>query len=241
MERLILIFFLFLNAISLNSADIESAAKRIIARAMAEPSLFFMEMKSDSESALPVKPGSRYSFNYSIFPSFFPLIFVSPSFSKRVLAEGDFPQIDFGVGVQYFGAQKLITQMSDDVEKISFWGYNMGFTASNSLTSKIRNFYGLRYSYSSSELELTADKKHELIGVELRSFKFKRDALFVFLGVETMKDINRYFAIQLNYDLINGMIVMKTSWYGKWFELGLNFYPDGVIPVHPVWNMRLNF
>ncbi len=240
MERLILIiFFLFFSHSVF--ADFESSARRLVARIVAEPSVFLREVKSDSETSLPVRSGYNTSFSYSLFPSFLPMIFLTPSFSKRIYPESDLPQIDLGGGFQYFAASKAFAQLSNEVDKISFWGYHASITASNSMSSRIRNFYGMRYSYSSAELKLSDNKKHELIGVELHNFKFTDHAVYVFFGIEFLKDINKYFAIQINYDVNNDMIAMKTSWYGRWFELGFNFYPDGIIVIHPIWNIRLNF
>lgn len=240
MEKLIFCV-LFFYSLNLYSLDAKSSLKSIVARVVAEPALFLREIKSDAEITLPVRPGSDWAVNYAIFPTFFPFIFLSPSFSKRLYMESSLPQIDFFGGFQYFIAGSAFSNSTEDVEDVSFWGYHGGFLVSNSVTSKIRNFYGLKYSYSFAKLQLSKDKKHELLGVQLRSFKFSDSTVYAIFGVELMRDIEKYFAIQLNYDIINSNVVMKTGWYGKWFEVGLNFYPDGIISIHPVWNMRLNF
>ena len=47
--------------------------------------------------------------------------------------------------------------------------------------------------------------------------------------------------MQLNYVVKTQTWSTKLSWYGKVFELGLNIYPEGVLVIHPVWNLHLNF
>lgn len=239
MERLI--FFLFFFISNLSCFDGESAIRRIISRAVSEPSLFLRELKSDAEPTLPVRSGYDLNFNYAIFPSFFPFVIVAPSFSKRIYIESSLPQLDIVGGFQYFAAGSTFANATNELEKLSFYGYHVGVMASSSLSSRIRNFYGVKYSLLSSELKLSSNKKHELLGVEVHNFRFSDSAFYAIFGVEMRRDINRYFALQINYDVNNNNIVMKTSWYGKWFELGFNFYPDGVLVIHPVWNMRLNF
>lgn len=240
MEKLIFLFFLF-NSLCLFSLDSESTFRRLLARAIAEPSVFLREIKSDSEITVPVRPGYNWALNYAIFPTFFPFVFVSPSFSTKLYMESSIPQIDFFAGFQYFAASSAFMNSTDDVEDMSFWGFHGGFLMSNSLASKVRNFYGLKYSYSDAKLKLSKDKKHELLGVEINSFNFSDSTVYAVFGVEVMRDIEKYFAIQINYDFKNNNVFMKTGWYGKWFELGLNFYPDGILSIHPIWNMRLNF
>ncbi|MGC9070251.1 MAG: hypothetical protein ACP5IO_02950 [Elusimicrobiales bacterium] len=240
MERLIFLT-LFCFFVKPAFADFESAARRVVARVVAEPSLFFREIKSDSETSLPIKSGYNTVLGCSLFPSLLPITFITPSFSRRIHPESEFPQMDLNIGFEYFVAGKTFAKLSDEVENLSFWGYHTGITASNSITSRIRNFYGVRYSYSSAELKLSSYKKHELLGVELSNFRFDNNAVYVYFGIELMRDIDRYFALQINYDIKNEMIAIKSSWYGKWFELGFNFYPDGVVVIHPIWNMRLSF
>jgi len=66
------------------------------------------------------------------------------------------------------------------------------------------------------------------------------DSFFV-VGLESPKGLNKLWSIQLNYGMDTQTIASKVSWYGKYFELGLNIYPEGVFVVHPVWNFHLNF
>ncbi|MCX7905723.1 MAG: hypothetical protein N2446_03370 [Elusimicrobiales bacterium] len=241
MERLIFIFIVFLTTLQSYAIDTRSFLKRVISKAVKEPSAFFREIKSDTEITLPVKSGYDNVFTYSIIPSFFPFAFISPSFTRRVYLESSLPQIDIGGGLEYFSIGSTLARSSEYIENISFWGYHLKSIFSNSFSSKIRNFYGIKYSYNFCELDLSDSKKYELLGVEIDEFKFKDFGFYVVFGVEIIRDVNKYFAIQLNYDMSNKNVIMKTGWYGRWFEIGLNFYPDGIIPIHPVWNMRLSF
>lgn len=241
MERLVFLLLFFISTLNLLAFDGESFLRRIVSRAVSEPSLFLREVKSDAEITLPIRSGYEWSFNYSIFPSFFPFVVLSPSLSRRISLESSLPQIDFTLGAQYFAAGDTFARVSDELKRISFYGYHLGLLSSRSLSSRVRNFYGMKYSFFSSGLKLSSDKKHELLGVEIDSFRFSDKAWYILFGVETRLDINNYFALQINYAPGINHIVMKTSWYGKWFELGFNFYPDGVLEVHPIWNMRLNF
>lgn len=241
MERLVILFiFIFLPFFSY-PLDFESYAKKTLARAISNPSLFFTEIKSDTEIVLPLKSGSDFAINYPIFPSFFPFTFIAPSLVKRIHTEGKIPQIDILGGIQYFSAGSIFANATDDVKDMYFWGGYVGMIGTNSIYSRLRNFYGFKIAYDSAKLKLTKEKKHELLGIEIDDFKFSQTSLSVILGVEIMRDINKFFSMQIDYNTTKNFIAFRTVWYGKWFELGFNFYPDGVINIHPFWNMRIYF
>jgi hypothetical protein len=92
-----------------------------------------------------------------------------------------------------------------------------------------------------AKLDFVPGQEPEFLGTKIKSFNtgFRDD--FLIAGIETPKSINKLWSIQLNYGLHTQTFSSKVSWYGKYFELGLNIFPEGVLVFHPVWNFHLNF
>lgn len=245
MEKLIsslLLFFIF-NGIML--CGIKDKAEEMVAQIVSDPSRFFYEIKNDSEITLPVSSGKKYNFSVEIFPTLVPFTYANASVNYNLYKEGklnvNMPQIDVFGGFAYMVGAKIAANSTDDITDANFSGYHFGFILTSSLTSKTRTFYGFKHSFLSSKLELSKNKKHQILGVDINNFESDFIENSVIFGVETLKDVNKHWAVQLNYGLTNNTVVGKISWYGKWFELGINIYPEGVIVIHPTWIMRLGF
>jgi len=243
--RFIISLFGFFFLLTPLYSSIKDKAEEMVAQVVADPPKFFYELKNDSEITLPVPSGKSYNFNISLFPTLLPLTYANTSINYNLYKEGktsaSMPQIDLFGGVAYMFGAKIAANMSDDIDDANFWGYHLGFLLTSSVNSKTRMFYGFKHSFLYTELKLSPNKKHELLGVEIKDFDSSFLENSVLFGVETLKDIDKRWAIEINYGLKNNTLAGKISWYGKWFELGFNIYPEGVIVIHPTWIMRLSF
>ncbi|MEF3279781.1 MAG: hypothetical protein K6357_02290 [Elusimicrobiota bacterium] len=242
MKFLFIIFGMYQLSFSYN---IEDKGREIIAQIVADPAKFFYEMKSDSELTLPVNSGKKFIYNVELFPTLIPFTYINSSINYNLYKEGkisvNIPQIDIFGGFQYMLGGKIAANESEYIDDAKFWGYHVGVLISNSMSSKIRTFYGYKHSYLKANLELNPLKEFEILGVNINSFKSDFNEDSIIFGIETLKDINKYWAIQINYGFRNNTLVGRLSWYGRWFELGFNIYPEGVLVIHPVWILRLGF
>jgi hypothetical protein len=223
----------------------DDKGNEMIAQIVSDPARFFYEIKADAEESLPVSSGKSYTFSVELFPTLVPFTYANASLNYNIYKEGklstNMPQIDLMFGAQYMFGAKIASNLTDDINDANFWGYDAGLLLSNSFNSRTRTFYGYKHSFVSAKLDLNSDKNYELLGVRINSFdsSFSEDS--VIFGVETLKDVNKYWAMQINYGLTNNTLAARISWYGKWFELGFNIYPEGVLVVHPTWSLRLGF
>jgi len=244
-ERLIFIFLIFFIGSINIYPDLNDYAKESVSKAIVEPAKFFFELKNDSEIILPVNSGKSYTININFLPSLVPFTYVNSSLNYCLYKEGIlynfFPQIDVVGGFAYMIGGDILANAIDDVNDLKIYGYHFGMIFSDSVKSKARIFYGFKYSYTYSKLSLNPLKKHSLIGVDIKSFDTNFIENSIIFGVELLKDLNKYFSISLSYGLTNQSIIYGVSWYGKWFMMGFNFYPEGVIQIHPYWGMRIGF
>ncbi|MBI4656818.1 MAG: hypothetical protein HY746_08765 [Elusimicrobia bacterium] len=237
------VFLFCFSGSSFAGFDFESKAQQLLGEILANPSAFFYDFQQDLEGTLPLPPGKAWGLHTGLFPSVIPMGYTNISGKYRLHAEGrmypGLPQMDLIGGYWDMIWAKLATNQSDDVDKASFNGYYYGFILSSSVSPRIRTFWGYKRSQLKAELKL--NKAQDLMGVSVTSFDsgFKDD--FLIAGLEHPKGINKFWSIQLNYGLSEKIITTKVCWYGKWFELGLNIYPEGVLVIHPVWNFHLNF
>ncbi len=242
---LILILTLFIISIINLFSSFEDNLRQMLSQAISDPSRFVYEIQNNYEITLPVSPGKKYNFNSGLFPGFFPFTYSNVSINYNLYKEDEFktgiPQIDIIAGGGYLFGGKIMANQTSYIDSAVFYGYHTGFILSSSLSSKTRIFYGYKYSHTKAKLELNKSRTYELIGVRIDSFNSEFNENTIVFGVETLKNIDKRWAIQFNYGFTNNTIATKLSWYGKWFELGINIYPEGVIVIYPVWNMRLNF
>ena len=225
--------------------DWEAKGMELIGEIVANPAAFFYDFQQDLEATTPLPPGKSFGFQTGLFPTFLPLGYVNGSLKVRLHPEGRWapgvPQIDLIGGYQNMILAKMAADQSDDMEDAEFYGYYTGLLVTTSVSPKVRTFYGYKRSQLKAKLNFVAGSEPELLGTTVSSFNTGLKDDFLIFGIETLKSANKFWSLQLNYGLKENIITSKVSWYGKWFELGLNIYPEGVLVVHPVWNFHLNF
>lgn len=247
MKRLTLILLaLFLvKSPALASIDWESKGMQIAGEIIANPAGFFYDFQQDLEATTPLPPGKSFGVQTSLFPTTIPMTYTNVSAKVRLHGEGRIapgvPQLDLVGGYWDMLAAKMATKDSDTVDDAKFGGYYAGAILSTSVSPRVRTFWGYKRSVLKAKLDFKAGEEPELLGTTVSSFDtgFKDD--FFIAGIETPKGVSKLWSIQLNYGLRTQTFSSKVSWYGKYFELGLNIFPEGVLVFHPVWNFHLNF
>ena len=247
MKRLILILLgLFLvKSPAFASIDWESKGMQMVGEIMANPAGFFYDFQQDLEATTPLPPGKRFGVQTSLFPTTIPMTYANVSAKLRLHGEGRMapgvPQLDLIGGYWDMLAAKMATKDSDTIDSAKFGGYYAGAIMSTSVSPRVRTFWGYKHSVLKAKLDFKAGEEPELLGTQVNSFDtgFKDD--FFVAGIETPKGIGKLWSIQLNYGVKTQTFSSKVSWYGKYFELGLNIFPEGVLVFHPVWNFHLNF
>lgn len=247
MKRLILILLgLFLvKSPASASIDWESKGMQMVGEIMANPAGFFYDFQQDLEATTPLPPGKRFGVQTSLFPTTIPMTYANVSAKVRLHGEGriapGLPQLDLIGGYWDMLAAKMATKDSDTIDSAKFGGYYAGAIMSTSVSPRVRTFWGYKHSVLKAKLDFKDGEQPELLGTKVNSFDtgFKDD--FFIAGIETPKGIGKLWSIQLNYGVKTQTFSSKVSWYGKYFELGLNIFPEGVLVFHPVWNFHLNF
>jgi hypothetical protein len=238
-------FLIFIYGLNLYSLDWESKGREMIGEVVSNPAAFFYDFQQDLEATSPIISGKTFSLQTGLFPTLLPMSYANISgklnlYSENSIAAGS-PQFDLIGGYQNMVLASVAANQSNKINDASFSGYYGGFILSSSMSPKIRAFYGYKHSALRAKLNFNDGDEPELLKIKINSFDsgFRDD--FIILGIETLKAVNKYWSIQLNYGFSTKNVSAKVSWYGKWFELGLNIYPEGVLTVHPVWNFHLNF
>ncbi|OIO00622.1 MAG: hypothetical protein AUJ51_09850 [Elusimicrobia bacterium CG1_02_56_21] len=247
MKRLILTFLaLFLiKGAAFAAIDWESKGMQMAGEIIANPAGFFYDFQQDLEATTPLPPGKSFGFQTGLFPTTIPMTYTNVSGKFRLHGEGRIapgvPQLDLIGGYWDMLAAKMATKDSQTIDKAKFGGYYMGAIMSSSVSPRVRTFWGYKYSVLKAKLDFKPGEEPELLGTRVNSFDtgFKDD--FFIAGIETPKGVSKLWSIQLNYGLKTQTFSSKVSWYGKYFELGLNIFPEGVLVFHPVWNFHLNF
>ena len=247
MKRLtfMLTALLCLNGAAFAAIDWESKGMQMVGEIVANPSAFFYDFQQDLEGTTPLPPGKSFSVQTGLFPTLIPMGYTNLSGKYRLHAEGPLapgvPQVDLIGGYWDMIWAKMAAKQSDTVDSAKFNGYYVGAIVSASVSPRIRTFWGYKHSALAANLKFNEGKEPELLGTKVNSFEsgFKDD--FLIAGIETPKGINKFWSMQLNYGVRTQTFSTKLSWYGKFFELGLNIYPEGVLVVHPVWNFHVNF
>ncbi|MBI5745006.1 MAG: hypothetical protein HY952_10720 [Elusimicrobia bacterium] len=247
MKRLILIFLsLFLiKGVAFAKIDWESKGMQIAGEIIANPAGFFYDFQQDLESTTPLPPGKTFGIQTGLFPTTVPMTYVNGSGKLRLHGEGRIapgvPQVDLIGGYWDMLAAKMATKDSQTIDSAKFNGYYMGAIVSSSVSPRVRTFWGYKRSVLSAKLRFKPGEEPDFLGTKVSSFDtgFKDD--FLIAGIETPKGVSKLWSMQLNYGLKTQVFSSKVSWYGKYFELGLNIFPEGVLVFHPVWNFHLNF
>ena len=223
------------------TVDWESA--QIAGEIIANPA-GFSRLPAGPEATTPLLPGSAF-FQMGLFPTLIPVTYTKISGKYRLNGEGRIapgvPQLDLIGGYWDMLAAKMATKDSQSIDSAKFGGYYVGAIMSTSVSPRVRTFWGYKRSQLDASLKFKPGEEPTLLGATVNSFDtgFKDD--FFIAGIETPRSVGKLWSIQLNYGLKTQTFSSKVSWYGKYFELGLNIYPEGVLVVHPVWNFHLNF
>ena len=226
-----------------SSIDLGAKATQLAGEIIANPTAFFYEFQQDLETTTPLPPGKTYGFQTGIFPTLLPATYANLSGKYRLHGEGrispGLPQLDIAGGYWNMIATKIATEQSKDINSLDFNGYYIDLIMSSSVSPKIRTFYGYKYSQLKASLKL--NKAVDIVGAQVTSFDagFRDD--FLIAGIEHITSINKFWSIQMNYGIKEQVLASKISWYGKYFEFGLNIYPEGILVIHPVVNFHLNF
>jgi hypothetical protein len=247
MKRLILTFLaLFIvKSPAFATIDWESKGMQIAGEIIANPAGFFYDFQQDLESTTPLPPGKTFGIQTGLFPTTVPMTYVNGSGKIRLHGEGRIapgvPQVDLIGGYWDMLAAKMATKDSKTIDSAKFGGYYMGAIVSSSVSPRVRTFWGYKRSVLRAKLDFKPGEEPDFLGTKVNSFDtgFKDD--FLIAGIETPKGVSKLWSMQLNYGLKTQVFSSKVSWYGKYFELGLNIFPEGVLVFHPVWNFHLNF
>ena len=247
MKRLILTFLelFMIKSPAFAGVDWSSTGMQMVGQIVANPAAFFYDFQQDLEGTTPLPPGKSFGIQTGLFPTLIPLTYTNASAKLRLHAEGRIapgvPQVDLIGGYWDMMAAKMATKNSQTIDSAKFGGYYVGAIVTSSVSPRVRTFWGYKHSQLNAKLDFKAGQEPEFLGTKINSFDtgFKDD--FFIAGIETPKGVGKLWSIQLNYGLKTQTISSKVSWYGKFFELGLNIYPEGVLVVHPVWNFHLNF
>lgn len=242
---LILLALFLVKSPAFAKIDWESKGMQIAGEVLANPAGFFYDFQQDLEGTTPLPPGKTFGVQTSLFPTTIPMTYTNVSGKLRLHGEGRIapgvPQLDLVGGYWDMLAAKMATKNSDTVDSAKFGGYYAGAILSTSVSPRVRTFWGYKRSVLAAKLKFTPGQEPDLLGTKVSSFDtgFKDD--FFIAGIETPKGVSKLWSIQLNYGLKTQTFSSKVSWYGKYFELGLNIFPEGVLVFHPVWNFHLNF
>lgn len=242
---LILLALFLVKSPAFASIDWQSKGMQIAGEIIANPAGFFYDFQQDLEATTPLPPGKRFGLQTSLFPTTIPMTYTNVSGKLRLHGEGRIapgvPQLDLVGGYWDMLAAKMATKDSETIDKAKFGGYYAGAILSTSVSPRVRTFWGYKRSVLKAKLDFKPGEEPELLGTTVSSFDtgFKDD--FFIAGIETPKGVSKLWSIQLNYGLKTQTFSSKVSWYGKYFELGLNIFPEGVLVFHPVWNFHLNF
>jgi len=247
MKRTILILtaLVCLNGAAFAAIDWESKGMQIAGEIIANPAGFFYDFQQDLEGTTPLPPGKTFGIQTGLWGGILPTIGAMPSVSGKFRLHGEgriapgVPQVDLIGGYWDCPWTKMAT--SQTIDSAKFGGYYMGAIVSSSVSPKVRTFWGYKHSGMKAKLEFKAGEELDFMGTTVSSFDtgFKDD--FLIAGIETPKGVSKLWSMQLNYGLKTQTFSSKVSWYGKFFELGFNIFPEGVLVIHPVWNFHLNF
>lgn len=223
--------------------DWEGQGASIVSKILANPGAFFFEFQQDMEATNPLPPGKFSGINIGLFPTLLPLGYLNASGHYRLHAEGNLapgiPQVELLGGYWSMAWAKVAADQSKDVSNASFNGYYYGLMATSSISPKVRLFWGYKHSQLKAQLDL--DKTKNVMGVKVNSFSTGFSDDFFIAGIEHPISLNDRWTMQLNYGVSQKVVAAKVAWSGKYFDLGVNIYPEGVLVIHPVWNFHAAF
>jgi hypothetical protein len=230
--------------------DWEAKGMQMATEILANPAGFFYDFQQDFEGTTPLPPGKTFGVQTGLWGGILPTAAAMPSLSGKVRLHGEgrlapgVPQVDIIGGYWSSPLAESAFKDSEDIDNFKFNGKYYGLLVTSSVSPRVRTFWGFKHSEMKVRADFLpdADNKYpQLLGTDLKSFNTGFKDNFLIAGIETPKGVGKLWSMQLNYGLETQTISSKVSWYGKFFELGLNIYPEGVLVVHPVWNFHINF
>ncbi|HUT86140.1 MAG TPA: hypothetical protein VMW66_04825 [Elusimicrobiales bacterium] len=247
MTKTKLYFCLILTVFTLTNAfgaiDFSAETSRMATQIISDPGRFFFETQQDLEITAPVIIGKKASANVGILPSLAPMGMANLSAKFRLLSERRLlpclPQIDIVSGYWNMIWTSLAANNSDEIKSADFSGYYFGVITSYTVNPKTRLFGGLKHCQLNANLELNETK--EILGAQVNSFNSGfADNLFT-MGIEHLIKAESRLIASFSYGLEQKTVAAKVSRSGKYFEFGINIYPEGVFAIHPVLNFHIDF
>ena len=245
---------------------------------LSNPTGLFFDWQQDAESITPLPPGKWIGFDYHLGQFFplgptlglppmtgvmIPIPLPDPttagniSGKLRLHAEGRWapgvPQIDLIGGAWNFLPSNSIVDRnataSDPNTKLTdatLKGKYYGLVLTSSLEPRVRLFWG--YKYSSMDANVSLNRPFHLLGADIQNLSATFNDHFLFAGLEHPTTKGHYWTVAMSYGVNSKLLAGKVAWSGHFWDIGLNFYPEGIglypfpgIPIHPTIGMHLNF
>lgn len=239
----ILLILTFASARIECGIDFSAKGEELASRIISNPAVFFIEMQHDLESTAPVITGKRVSVQSGIIPAFAPAGMLNLSAKYKLHSEGRvrqyLPQIDIAAGYWNMLWTQMAACNSDDIKEADFDGYYFGVLFAYTVDPKTRFFGGLKHSQLNADLILAEPKK--ILGANAVSFDSGFSDNFMMFGIEHLIKPGVWWIANINYSTKQKFLAAKISRYGKYFELGVNIYPEGIVVIHPVVNFHIDF
>lgn len=262
MRKIITVFSICLATFFLGASGIfaesqfDSFAIQQAGKLLSNPPQFIYEFQRNMESVNPLPPGKRAGINYHFLGGIIlvplPDITSAGNFAlkARLHPEGrlypGLPQVDIVGG--YW--KSLLTGLIEDknaketdkdtkVTKADLYGSFYGLTFTSSLEPRVRLYWN--YKYSDLSIDINLNKTEDILGSRVSSFKGGLTEHTFSAGMEHTYGKDKRWVIEGGYGIKNNLLTAKVSWYRKYFEFGLNIYPESVFVMQPQINFHYNF
>lgn len=223
---------------------------------LSNPPQFIYEFQRNIESTNPLPPGKKFGVNYHFLGGIviIPLPDITSAYNisgkVRLHPEGrlvpGLPQLDVVGGYWDSILTSLIedknakaTDTDTKVTKASLSGQYAALVMASSLEPRVRLFWS--YKYSKLDMSIDLNKSENILGSQVSSFKGKLEEHTLAAGLEHTYGQDKRWIIEGGYGMRNNLITAKVSWYRKYFEIGLNIYPESVFVMQPQINFHYNF
>jgi hypothetical protein len=234
----------------------ESFAIQQAGKLLANPPLFVYEFQRNMETTTPLPPGRALGFNYHFLGGIMivPLPDITTAYNisgkLRIHAEGrlmpGLPQLDV-VGGRWDSAlagklEDPDATAADSQTKVKTFDVNGSYIAAvlaSSLEPRVRLFWS--YKVSKLNVDVGLNKAEDILGSKVQSFSGRLKEETFAAGMEHTYGNNKRWIIEGGYGMKNHLLTAKTSWYGKYMEVGINIYPESVFIMQPQVNFHVNF
>ena len=253
---LIVSLVFFCKSFSFAEEQFSSFGIQQVGKLIANPPLFIYEFQRNMESSNPLPPGKFIGFNYHFLGGI--LIVPLPDVTSAANLSGKFrihPEGRLYPGLPQFDVvggywTSLLTPMIEDknasatdtetkLKRADLKGYYSGLVMTSSLEPRVRLFWS--YKYSKLDIDIDLNKSEKILGSTVSSFKGGLREHTLSAGLEHTYGKDKRWIFEGGYGVINNLITGKVSWYRKYFEIGLNIYPESVFIMQPQINFHVNF